>query len=188
VEKIVEMDVPQSVAIFGFAGIERKDPDFIPAFIVNHILGGGSFASRLMEEVREKRGLAYSVYSYMQTYKHAAIFAGSVATKNDAIGKSLDVIKAELKRLATDGPTAVELENAKKYLTGSYALRFDSNAKIANQLLAIQRDDLGIGYVDTRNAEIEKVTIDDAKRAAQRLLKTDDLIVTIVGKPVKPGG
>ncbi len=187
-EKVVEMDVPQSVAIFGFGGIDRKDPDFVPAFVVNHILGGGSFASRLMEEVREKRGLAYSVYSYMQTYKHASIFAGSVATKNDAIGTSMDVIKGELTRLATDGPTAVELENAKKYLTGSYALRFDSNSKIANQLLAILRDDLGIGYVDERNSLIEKVTLEEAKRVAARLLRTDDLIVTIVGKPTKPPG
>jgi zinc protease len=116
------------------------------------------------------------------------VFAGSVATKNEAIGQSMDVIKSEIKRLASEGPTETELENAKKYLTGSFALRFDSNSKIASQLIRILRDDLGIDYVDTRNALIEKVTREDAKRAAQRLLKADDLIVTIVGKPTKPGG
>lgn len=185
---VVEMDVPQSVVVFGHSGLARKDKDFMAAFVVNHILGGGSFASRLMEQVREKRGLAYGVYSYLQPYFHSAIFAGSVATKNEAVNQSLDVIKGELKRMAEEGPTAVELENAKKYLTGSYALRFDTNAKIADQLLAIQRDDLGIDYVDRRNAEVEAVTIEDCKRVAKQLLKTDDLIVTIVGKPEKVAG
>jgi zinc protease len=183
VQRIVEMDVPQSVAVFGSAGIARKDPDFIPAFVVNQILGGGGFASRLMEEVREKRGLAYSVYSYLQPMQASAFFAGGVSTKNSEIGQSLDVIRAELKKMATDGPTPAELDNAKGYLVGSYALRFDTNAKIANQLLAIQQDDLGIDYVDKRNDQIKAVTLADVKRAAQRLLKADDLVVTIVGKP-----
>jgi zinc protease len=183
--KVVEMDVPQSVVVFGHGGIARKDPDFMPAFVVNHILGGGSFASRLMEEVREKRGLAYGVYSYLQPYSSAAVFAGSVATKNEAVDQSLDVIKSELKRMADLGPSPTELDNAKKFLTGSYALRFDTNAKIADQLLAIQRDNLGIDYVDKRNAQVEAVTVEDAKRVAKRLLTSEDLIVTIVGKPTK---
>ena len=180
---IVEMDVPQSVAIFGLGAMARKDADFMPAFVLNQILGGGGFASRLMEEVREKRGLAYSVYSYVAPFRHASIFAGGVATKNEEIGQSLDVIKAELKRMADDGPTPTELANAKSYLTGSYALRFDTNAKIANQLLGILQEDLGIDYIDRRNKEIEAVTLEDVKRVAKRLLKADDLIVTVVGKP-----
>lgn len=180
---VIEMPVPQSVAVFGLGGVARKDPDFIPAFVMNHILGGGGFSSRLMEEVREKRGLAYSVYSYLQPYQHASIFAGGVATKNEEIGQSLDVIKAELQRMAKDGPTPEELQNAKDYLTGSYALRFDTNAKIANQLLGIMQDDLGIGYVDERNKLIEAVTLDDVKRAAARILQTDNLITTVVGQP-----
>lgn len=181
--EIVEMDVPQSVAIFGLGAMARKDPDFMPAFVLNQILGGGGFASRLMEEVREKRGLAYSVYSYVAPFRHASIFAGGVATKNDEIGQSLDVIKGELKRMGADGPTPTELANAKSYLTGSYALRFDTNAKIANQLLGILQEDLGIDYVDHRNKEVEAVTLDDVKRVAKRLLIADDLIVTVVGKP-----
>jgi zinc protease len=187
-QKVVEMDVPQSVAVFGHGGILRKDPDFIPAFVVNHVLGGGSFASRLMEEVREKRGLAYSVYSYLQTHEHAAVFAGGVATKNDAIGQSLDVIRAELKRMAESGPTPTELDNAKKFLIGSYPLRFDTNSKIAGQLMGILLEDLGIDYVDKRNSLIEAVTVEDAKRVARRLLATDDLIVVIVGRPTKLSG
>ncbi len=180
---VIEMPVPQSVATFGLAGIPRKDPDFIPAFVMNHILGGGGFSSRLMEEVREKRGLAYSVYSYLQPYQHTAIFAGGVATKNEEIGQSLEVIRAELQRMATEGPTPEELENAKSYLIGSYPLRFDTNAKIANQLLGIMQDGLGQDYIEKRNSLIEAVTLDDVKRAAKRILETDNLIMTVVGQP-----
>ena len=182
-QRVVEMAVPQSVALFGLGAMARKDPDFIPAFVMNQILGGGGFASRLMEEVREKRGLAYSVYSYLQPFKHTSIFAGGVATKNEAIAQSLDVIRGELKRMADNGPSETELANAKSYLTGSYALRFDSNGKIGGQLLGILTEDLGIDYVEKRNAQVEAVTMADIKRAAARLLKADDLIVTIVGKP-----
>jgi zinc protease len=181
--KVVEMDVPQSVAVFGLGAMPRKDPDFMPAFVLNHVLGGGGFASRLMEEVREKRGLAYSVYSYLQPMDHASILAGSVATKNEAIKQSLEVIRAELKRMAAEGPSAADLENAKRYLVGSYALRFDTSAKIASQLLGIMEDELGIDYVDKRNGLVEAVTLADVKRVAERLLQPENLIVTIVGKP-----
>jgi zinc protease len=133
--------------------------------------------------VREKRGLAYSVYSYLQPYKHVAVFAGGVATKNEEVARSLDVIRSELKRMAQDGPTATELANAKSYLTGSFALRFDTNAKIASQLLWMLHEDMGIDYVEKRNALIDAVTLDDMKRVAARLLKVDDLIVTVAGKP-----
>ncbi len=182
-QRVVRMPVPQSVALFGMNSIKRNDDDFIPAFVMNHILGGGGFSSRLMEEVREKRGLAYSVYSYLQPYDHAAIFAGGVATQNEKIKESLDVIRAELKRMAEEGPSEEELKNSKSYLTGSYALRFDTNAKIAQQLLGIQLDNLSINYVDERNGLIEAVTIDDIKRVAKRILDVDGMIVTIVGEP-----
>ncbi len=183
-QEIIEMDVPQSVAQFGHRGIARKDGDFIAAYVLNYIIGGGGFASRLMEEVREKRGLAYSVYSNLYPYEHGAVFVGSVATKNEAVGQSLEVIESELKRLAEQGPTAEELANAKSYLTGAYALRFESSSSIANQLLAIQIEDLGIDYVNRRNKLVEAVTLDDIKRVAKRLIEADRLITTIVGKPV----
>jgi zinc protease len=181
--EVIEMDVPQSVAVFGRGAMLRRDPDFMPGYVLNHILGGGGFSSRLMVEVREKRGLAYSVYSYLQPYREAGIFAGGVATKNEEIGRSIDVIKAELRRLAAEGPTETELDNAKKFLVGSYALRFDTSAKIAAQLLAVQLDDFDIDYVHKRNSLVEAVTLEDVKRVATGLLRTDDLIVTIVGKP-----
>jgi zinc protease len=183
-QKVVEMAVPQSVARFGLPAMGRKDKDFMTAFVLNTILGGGAMASRLYEEVREKRGLAYSVSTSVLPYKQTSIFAGGVATKNEEIAQSLDVIRSELKRFAADGPTEKELADAKSYLTGSFALRFDSNAKIANQLLWIQQEELGLDYVDRRNGEIEAVTLADVKRVAKRLFDGQELIVTIVGKPV----
>lgn len=182
--EIIEMDVPQSVAQFGHRGIARKDGDFIPAYVLNYIIGGGGFSSRLMEEVREKRGLAYSVHSNIYPFEHGAVFVGNVATKNEAVGQSLDVIEGELRRIAEHGPTAEELDGAKSYLTGAYALRFESSSSIANQLLAIEIEDLGIDYVDKRNALIDAVTLDEIKRVAKRFIEADRLITTIVGKPV----
>jgi zinc protease len=187
---VTEMPFPQSVAIFGAAGLDRKDPDFMPGFVLNHILGGGGFASRLMEQVREKRGLAYGVYSSLQPYRSTAILIGSVATKNEQMAQSLDVIRAELTALATDGPTQTELDNAKSYLIGSYPLRFDTNAKIASQLLYFYQEDFGIDYVDRRNKEVAAVTLDDLKRVAKRLYNAHDLFISIVGQPqgIKPKG
>jgi zinc protease len=182
-EKWVEMNVPQSVAVFGLPAMPRKDPDFMAAFVLNQLIGGGGFASRLMEEVREKRGLAYSVYSYLQPYKHASIMSGGVATRADAIRQSLEVIRKELQHIADEGPTPDEWENAKKYLIGSYPLRFDTNAKIASQLLGLLEDDFGPDYIENRNKMIEALTLEDAKRVAKRLLATDGLIVTVVGQP-----
>ncbi len=184
--QVIVMDVPQSVAQFGHTGVGRQDDDFIAAYVLNYIIGGGGFSSRLMEEVREKRGLAYSVYSNLYPYQHAAVFIGHVATKNEAVGQSLAVIEDELQRLAEQGPSADELESAKAYLTGAYALRFESSASIASQLLWIEIEDLGIDYVTRRNELVDAVTLDDIKRVAKRMLVGDHLITTIVGKPVEP--
>ena len=182
-QKIVEMNVPQSVAQFGHRAFKRQDDDFVASYVLNYILGGGGFSSRLMEEVREKRGLAYSVYSYVHPYERAAIYAGNVATKNEAIQQSMDVIRGEIARMAETGPSAEELKKAKQYLVGSYALRFDTSNKIASQLIWIQIQNLGLDYIDKRNSLIEAVSLEDVKRVAKRLLKADGLIVTIVGKP-----
>ncbi len=181
-QTVIDMPVPQSVAVFGGLSIPRQDKDFMPAFVLNHLLGGGGFASRLMEEVREKRGLAYSVYSYLQPFRSSSVFLGGVATKNEEMAQSLDVIRAEFKRAVETGPTQQELDNAKSYLTGSFALRFDTNAKIANQLLYFFTEDFGVDYVDRRNKEVEAVTLEDVKRAAKRVF-ANDLYVTVVGKP-----
>jgi len=181
--QIVDLDVPQSVAVFGHRGIPRDDPDFITAFVVNRILGGGGFSSRLMTEVREKRGLAYGVYSYFDLNREAAIYVGQVQTANQRMAESLDVIRAEWARMAANGPTAEELDKAKKYLTGAFALAFDSNAKIADYLMFMKTQDLGTEYLTKRNQLIEAVTLEDAKRVAARVLHPDELSVVVVGKP-----
>jgi zinc protease len=181
--RVVSMPNPQSVAQFGLPGLKRDDPDFIPAFVLNYVLGGGGFASNLTIEVREKRGLAYSVYSYLYPLDKAGLLLGGVATENAEVKQSLEVIEAELARLAKEGLSAEALENAKLYLTGSYALRFDSGAKIAGTLLATQLEDLPIDYISKRNDLVNAVTMDDVKRVAARLLSSKDFIVTVVGQP-----
>jgi zinc protease len=181
-ERLIEMNVPQSVATFGLPAMPRKDPDFLTAFVLNQLVGGGGFASRLMEEVREKRGLAYSVYSYLQPYKHTSFLTGGVATRSDAIGESLRVIRDELRKIAEEGPSKEELDSAKSYLIGSYALRFDTSSKIAGQLLGLMEEGFGTDYVEKRNGLIEAITLEDAKRVARKLFSPENLIVTIVGK------
>ena len=188
----VELDVPQAVLTFGGLGIARKDPDFIPAFIVNHILGGGSFSSRLYRELREKRGLVYSVHTYLLPLSQTALFMGGTATRAERADDALALIQAETRRLAENGPGADELAKAKSYLQGSYALNFDTSTKIAGMLVQIQLDDLGIDYIDRRNGLIEAVTLADIRRVAKRLLD-GGLLVTVVGRPPetpvkKPGG
>ncbi|NJO23182.1 MAG: insulinase family protein [Sphingomonadales bacterium] len=187
--KIVDMNVPQSVARFGFPAMARQDKDFMPAFVLNNIVGGG-FASRLYIEVREKRGLAYGVDTTIVPLKHASLFFGSVATKNEEIGQSLELIRSEFKRVATEGVTEAELADAKSYLTGSFALRFDTSANIANQLLWTMVEGLGPDYIDNRNDMINAVTLDDIKRVAKRLFDGKEPLVMVVGKPkgLTPGG
>ena len=180
---IIDLDVPQSVIKFGAPGPLRNSDAFIPALVVNHILGGGVFSARLFKEVREKRGLAYSVYSTLAPHRSSGLFVGATATKNERAAESLSVIEEQIADLAAHGPTAEELSTAKKYLTGSYALRFDTSSKIAGQLVQIQLDDLGIDYIERRNALVEAVDLDIAKQAARELLGSAKLLVTIVGRP-----
>jgi zinc protease len=180
---IIDRDIPQSIALFGGAGLPRGDPDYYAAYVMNHILGSGSFTSRLTEEVRNKRGLAYGVYTYLAPMDYSAIHIGRVATQNSAVAESLDIIRAELARMRDHGVTPQELADAKTYLTGSFPLRLDSNGKIANLLVGIQLEDLGIDYIDRRNSYMEAVTLDDVNRMARRLLKPDALQVVVIGKP-----
>jgi zinc protease len=181
--RIVDLDVPQTTIRFGRPGVAKTDPDYFAAVVVNHILGGGVFTARLFNEVREKRGLAYSVYTQLHEFDHCPTLIGGAATKNDRAKETLDVIEEQCRLLASEGPTEDELDKAKKYLTGSYALRFDTSTKIASQLVSIQLDGLEPSYLDERNARIEAVTLDDARRAARRLLGDGKLLVAMVGRP-----
>ena len=178
----IDLDVPQSVLILGGVGIARHDPDFMAAFVVNHVLGGGSFSSRLYREVREVRGLAYSVFSALIPLDHAALFMTDTATRADRTAQTLEVVESEIRRLAEAGPTEDELAKSKSFLTGSFALRFDTSGKIAEQLVQFQLDDLGIDYIDRRNSLVEAVTMADVKRVAKRLLD-GGMLVTVVGRP-----
>jgi zinc protease len=179
---VIPLDVPQAAVTFGGPGIARNDPDFMAAYIVNHILGGGSFSSRLYQEVREKRGLAYGVYDSLVWLKHTSILLGATATRSDRTAEALQIIEHEIRRLAETGPTEEELAKAKSYLKGSYALGLDTSTNIATQLVQIQNDDLGIDYIDRRASLIDAVTLADARRVAKRLLE-GGLLVTVVGMP-----
>ena len=179
---VVKVDVPQAVLAFGGPGIARKDPDFMAAYIVNHILGGGAFSSRLYQEVREKRGLAYSVYDSLVWLNHSALFLGGTATRADRAGETLDVIDKEIHRLADEGPTADELAKAKAYLNGSFVLNLDTSSKIAALLVQLQLDGLGIDYFTRRPEMINGVTLEDARRVAKRMLDTG-MLVTVAGRP-----
>ncbi|CAN1487309.1 PqqL Predicted Zn-dependent peptidases [Rhabdaerophilaceae bacterium] len=182
--EIITLDIPQSTLYLAIPGIARKDPDFISAHVVNHILGGGSFTSRLWTEVREKRGLAYSVWSGLRWSAHADMFMAGTATSNERVAESLSVIDAEIRRMAEGGPTIEELTKAKAYLTGSYALQFDTSRKIADHLLMLRADGLPIDYTDRRNDEITAVGLDEAKAAAARLFGNAKPLVVATGRPV----
>ncbi|MGI9369563.1 MAG: M16 family metallopeptidase [Ruegeria sp.] len=181
---VVDFDTPQSVALFSQKGIDRDDPDFFAAYILNHILGGGGFESRLMQEVREKRGLTYGVYSYLVPKDLASVYMGSVSSGNDRIAEAIDVIRQEWAKAATEGVTQKELDDAKTYLTGAYPLRFDGNSQIAGIMVGMQMEDLPIDYIATRNDKVNAVTLDDVNRVARELLDPDGLHFTVVGKPV----
>ena len=178
----VDLNVPQTVVTFGGYGLKRSDPDFMAAYLVNHILGGGAFSSRLYTEVREKRGLAYGVSDALVWLHHTAVLLGGTATRADATSQTIGVVESEVARMAKDGPTQEEIDKAKAFLKGSFALGLDTSSKIANQLVNMQVDDLGIDYIDRRSALIDAVTLADTKRVAQRLLGPG-LLVTVVGRP-----
>jgi len=177
----VDFSTPQAVIRFAGAGVKRDDPDFIPAYVANHILGGGGFSSRLYTEVREKRGLAYSVSTGLAAYDHAGAYFGGTATRVDRGNEALALIEEEIRRLAIEGPTEAELEQAKHYLIGSFALRFDTSARIAGQLLSYYLDGLGIDYIDRRNELFAAVTIEDVRRAARRIFGAGPGVVVRVG-------
>jgi zinc protease len=177
----VPLDVPQTVVMFGGPGFKRDDPKFMAGYVVNHILGGGSLSSRLYREVREKRGLAYSISESLLWMDRSALFVGSTGTRADRAVDSVEAINVEVKRIAEQGPTQQELDEAKSYLKGSQMLSLDTSSKLAQALLQYQNDNLPIDYIEKRNAIVDAVTLDDARRAAQRLW-ADGLLTVVVGR------
>jgi len=185
---VIERDMPQSVVQFLGKGVRRDDPDYYAAYVMNYILGGGGFNSRLTLEVREKRGLAYSVYTYLMPFRESGFWSGGVGTKNEQVAESLRIIRAEFERMRSDGVSEEELANAKTFLNGSFPLQLSSNAAIAGTLVSIQLYDLGMDFLEKRAALIDAVTLEDVRRAARRLLDPANLLIVVVGQPVGLGG
>lgn len=181
--QIIPMPVPQPNAMFGLPAVPRSDPDYLPAYIANDILGGGGFSSRLTSEVRVKRGLTYAISTDIVTYRDASFIEGEVATRSDDMRRSLAVTREVMTKFASDGPTPQEVSDAKGYLTGSFPLAFSSDTGIVSQLAVFQREGLGPDYVVRRNGLIDAVTVDDVRRAAKRLFDPRRLTIVVAGTP-----
>ncbi|MEM7642247.1 MAG: pitrilysin family protein [Pseudomonadota bacterium] len=180
---VVDFPSPQSVVLFGHEGVAFDDPDYFPAFVLNHILGGSGFASRLMEEVRVKRGLTYGIGTGLSARDYSEQIVGQFSASNDKTSEAVELIRAEWRRLAEEGVTEAELEAAKTFLTGAYPLRFDGNARIAGILVGMQDLGLSIDYIATRNDRVAAVTQADVARVAARLLDPEALHFVVVGQP-----
>ncbi|MEM9756740.1 MAG: pitrilysin family protein, partial [Pseudomonadota bacterium] len=180
---VVEFPTPQSVAFFGHPGIERTDEDFFAAFVLNQILGGGNFRSRLQQEVRVQRGLTYGIGTVLSLRDHRPMLLGQFSSSNGLVAEAIEVVRAEWADIAENGVSEEELEAAKLFLTGAYPLRFDGNATIAGILAGMQQDGMPIDYIATRNDNVMAVTIEDVRRVAERLLQPDALHFVVVGQP-----
>jgi zinc protease len=180
---VIDIPVPQSVVYMAQPGPKRDDPDYYAAAVLNQILGGGTFASRLYAEVRESRGLAYSVWSDLVDRDRAGLWMAGAATQNARVADTLAIMREVWTKLAAEGPTAEEVKNAITYLTGSFALRLASSENIARILVSVQRDDLGIDYLDRRTGLYEAVNVEDVKRVAQQWLHPEQLVIVVAGQP-----
>jgi zinc protease len=180
---LLPLDTPQTYISMGTEGISRQDKDWHAALVLNYILGGGGFDSRLMKEIREKRGLTYGVYAAFNTMDHANIVQVNMSAGNDKAEESVRLVRDEFAKMAKDGASAQEIADAKSYLTGSLPLELTSTGDIAGALSSLQQDGLPPDYLNIRNKEINAVTAADIKRVAERLLKADNLTTILVGQP-----
>jgi len=180
---VIDKDYPLATAVFGLPSLRNEDPDFPALQVLNHILGSGDFDSRLMEEIRVKRGLAYSVRTSLVRDTVTSLMVGLLATKNESMGTALGIVKSVFADMVRNGPTPAQFDNAKRYLMGSFLLDFDTNAKVASSLLNIQLLGEGPDYLVVRNQRINAVTLEGVKRVAGEVLKPERLVVTIVGRP-----
>lgn len=174
---------PQSLVLFAGPGIQDEDPDWIPLAVANYILGGGGFSSRLMDQVREQRGLVYGIGTGPSVREHAAVIRGSAQSENADVREAIDVTRAEMARFYRDGATQAEVDDAITYLTGSFALDLDSNTKIASVIHGVQTSGRDIGYINRRNDLIRAVTLADVNRVARRLFNPDAFTFVVVGQP-----
>lgn len=180
---VVDLPQPQSLVTFTAPGIARDDEDFFPAYVLNYTFGGGGFESRLMKDLRVEKGLTYGIYTGLSTGDHLNLWSGGAQTKNESAGELIEGIKTEMSMIVEDGITPEELADAKAYLTGSYPLSFDSNSKIASNLMGVRQEELGIDYFDRRNAMVEAVTLEDVNRIAAKYLEPENFSFIVVGEP-----
>lgn len=185
---LLEQDMPQTIISMAQNGIARDDPDYYTAAVMNYILGSSGFGSRLMEEIREKRGLSYGIYSGLETADHVNILTVGTSTKNETANEVLDLIKQEWTKMKTTEVTDQELADAKSYLIGSMPLALSSTNNISGLLLGLQLDNLPIDYLDHRADKINAVSKEDIARVSSKLLTPDKMITILVGQPenVKP--
>lgn len=176
----VNYDLPQTSLQLAFPGVQRNAPDFFAAVLMNEILGGGTFTSRLYDEVREKRGLAYGVDSNLVDHQHSNALIVTTATRSDRAAETLGIVRDVVKKMVEEGPTEAELEATKKYMIGAYAINnLDSSSAIASTLVELQLDKLGIDYMQRRAALIDAVTLDQVKAAAKKLLSAEPAIMIV---------
>ena len=180
---VIDFAGPQSIVLFGQAGLPITDPDYFAAYLIDHMMGG-SISSRLMAEVREKRGLSYGISSFLMPRDRSETWQGYFASANEKVAEAIAVTRAEWARMAREGADEAELAAAKTYLTGAYPLRFDGNGRIASILVGMQHQGLPRDYINTRNARVEAVTMEDIRRVAAHLLNADGLRFVVVGQPV----
>ena len=180
---VIDHPAPQSVVAFGHAGLQRDDPDYTAAFVLNEFFGGGRFGTRLMTELRERRGLTYGVGTGLVSGLLGDSFQGRLSTDNSRAAQVIDLIRAEWDRLVTEGMTQEDLDRVVTFLTGAYPLRFEGNVAIAEIMASMQAQGFDIDYVNVRNDLIRAVTLDDIHRVARRLIRAEDLVFVVVGQP-----
>ena len=182
-ERRIPFDAAQAQVLVGQPGVSRSDPDYFPLFVGNYILGGGGFVSRLTTEVREKRGLSYSVYSYFMPGLQAGPFQLGLSTRPDQAAQALAVAREVVARFVAEGPTEAELQAAKDYLLNGFALRIDSNRKLLDNVANIAWNGLPLDYLDTWTAQVQRVSTADIRRAFQRVLQPERMVTVVVGAP-----
>jgi zinc protease len=183
--RVVAHPATQSHLLVGMPGIRRDDPDYFPLYVGNYILGGGGFVSRITDEVRSKRGLAYSAYSYFMPLKERGPFVIGLQTRRDQAAEALSVVRKTLSEFLAGGPTEDELSKAKQNIIGGFALRIDSNRKIVENLAAIGFYDLPLTYLEDFTVSVEKVTVDEIKRAFAKHVDPARMVTVLVGADEK---
>ncbi|MFN3212359.1 MAG: M16 family metallopeptidase [Henriciella sp.] len=180
---VIDLPQPQSLVTFAAPAMTREDPDFYTAVVLNYTFGGGGFESRLMKDLRVAKGLTYGIYTQVSSQEKIQLWSGSGQTKNESASEFISGIKENMSTMVADGMTEEELAAAKAYLTGSYPLGFDSNAKIAARMMGVRLDELPVDFFDKRNAMVEAVTLEDVNRVAVEYLNPENFTFIVVGQP-----